>query len=107
MSGRAETSAPAVSVEAVDGGAAVRGELTFASVPVLAAGAAGWLRSGEATTLDLSAVTRADSAGLAMVLEWVAQARAGGGSLRLKAAPEQMLAIARASGLASLFADGE
>ena len=85
----------------------MRGELTFAAVPALAARPATWLRAGGVTTLDLSGVTRADSAGLAMVLEWVAQARNAGGSLRLQAAPEQMLAIARASGLASLFADGE
>lgn len=93
----------AASVSPVEGGVRVQGALTFESVPALAAQPAGWLARGGQTAVDLSGVSRADSAGMALVLEWVAQARAAGGSLRLHDAPEQMLAIARASGLASLF----
>ena len=87
----------------VDGGVRVEGALTFGSVPALAAAPVPWLRRGEQTSVDLAGVTRIDSAGLALLLDWLAAASDGGGGLRLHGAPEQMLAIARASGLATLF----
>lgn len=94
-------SAEVVSVD--DGHVQVRGPLSFASVPALSARPAGWIRPGATIDVDLSAVSHADSAGLAMVLEWLSQAGASGANLRLRDAPEQMLAIARVSGLVMLF----
>ena len=105
----ADAGAATASITPRDDGVVVSGALTFDSVPPVAARPARWLKPGVETGVDLSGVIRADSAGLALVLDWVAQARAVGGTLRFHDAPSQLLAIARASGLASLFerADGQ
>ncbi len=77
----------------------LEGELSFATVPEL------WHATpfpppGEgALVLDLGGVRRADSAGLALLVEWLRAARRAGRELRLRAMPEQMRAIARVSGL--------
>lgn len=76
----------------------VQGELTFASVAALMEQAAE-LFSASDCVLDLAAVERADSAGLALLIHWLRQARRQGCELRLLHVPEQMLAMARVSGL--------
>jgi phospholipid transport system transporter-binding protein len=45
--------------------------------------------------IDLSGVKRADSAGLALLLEWMAQARRRRAGIRFHAIPDSLLAIAR------------
>lgn len=57
------------------------------------------LGAGGPIRLDLGAVTRADSAGIAMLLDCMRQARQAGLEVRFQRVPEQMLAIARVSGL--------
>ena len=82
-----------------DGRLRLRGELSFASVPAL------WqqwseVSSGQTTLdIDLSEVQRSDSAGLALLVDCVRQARQTGQVLRFLNIPAQMLAIARVSGL--------
>jgi phospholipid transport system transporter-binding protein len=76
--------------------AALEGELSFTRVPQLLHQAAQLSAAG---TLDLSGVGRADSAGLALLLELSRRARAGGGSLRIRGAGEQVLQLARYFGL--------
>ena len=91
-------------VEASEAGLRVEGDLTFATVtallnassPLFASGAGG----GE---VDLSGVGRADSAGLALLIEWSRLARAAGYELRFQAVPAQMQAIAAASGLTDIL----
>ena len=81
----------------------ITGDLTFDTVGDLR------LRGGEVfggdapVTLDLDGVTRADSAGLALMVEWLKQARARNLRLRVVNMPEQMLAIARMSKLDSVL----
>lgn len=53
--------------------------------------------------LDLSGVTAADSAGLAVLLTWVERARSAGQVLVFGALPAQMLAIARVCGVETLL----
>jgi len=78
---------------------AIAGDLSFASVPVL------WeqwraMRTDQATLeLDLSEVQRSDSAGLALLVEWLREAQQTGQSVRFLNMPAQMLAMARVSGL--------
>jgi len=87
-----------------DGVLSVRGELSFASVtrllersrPLLAA-AKGQL------VIDLAGVDRSDSAGLALLMEWLRMARGLGTNILFRHVPEQMLAIARASDLERLI----
>lgn len=74
---------------------ALQGELSFATVPALLRRAAG------AAELDLAGVTRADSAGLSLLLELTR--RAGGKGLRLRNANDQVRGLARFFGVDSLL----
>ncbi len=49
--------------------------------------------------LDLAGVTRADSAGLALLIEWMREGRNRGIRVHFENIPNQLLAIARASQL--------
>ena len=80
------------------------GELTFATV-------AGILNRGppvnpaEAVVLDLSGVTRGDSAGLALLVEWLRIARDRGGTLEFTGLPKEMVRLARVADLNSLVCE--
>lgn len=73
---------------------ALAGELTMDSVAELLERGRELARSGE-LVVDLSAVTAADSAALALLLDWLRTARAAGHGLQLRQVP---------AGLASLGA---
>ncbi len=88
-----------------DGTLRLTGALDFANAPTL------W-RQGRAIfdaegashrEIDLAAVERTDSAGVALLLDWTRRARAHGGELRLRHVPQQMLAIVQASGVQAVF----
>ena len=74
------------------------GELTFATV-------AGMLTAGpkvdptKPAVVDLSGLTRGDSAGLSLLVEWLAVARASGGALRYTGLPEKFARLTRVAGL--------
>lgn len=74
----------------------LEGELSFARVPALLARADA-LAAGP--VLELGRVERADSAGLALLLEIARRARAGGVELRLRGANPQVSGLARFFGL--------
>jgi phospholipid transport system transporter-binding protein len=86
----------------------VRGALTFATarqarelgLRVLAAAAATQLE------LDCAGVTASDSAGLAVLLDFLAWARHAGRGLRLTELPEEVRAIARISEVDALLESG-
>ena len=79
------------------------GELGFATAAeALKAGAAQLTREDE-QVVDLGGVTAGDSAGVAVLVEWIATAAASGTSLRYENVPQQMLAIARISDLEDLL----
>lgn len=77
----------------------VRGALTFETAR--AAHTSGELALAASTTkvvtLDCSGIGAADSAGLAVLLEWVAIARARGIELRCQSLPESLLRLAHIS----------
>jgi phospholipid transport system transporter-binding protein len=60
---------------------------------------------GQPCTIDLSRVIEADSAGLAVLVEWLATARNRGAQIRYEGIPAQILAVARISDLDSLLID--
>lgn len=94
-------------VSSGDGRVKISGDLTFDTVSGLRERGAEVLHGDGAVTLDLNAVTRADSAGLALMVEWLKQAKREDGSLQVVNMPDQMLAIARMSKLDGiLLADG-
>jgi len=61
---------------------------------------------GASCTIDLSRVAEADSAGLAVLVEWLATAKSRGTVIRYEGIPAQILAVARISDLESLLTDG-
>jgi phospholipid transport system transporter-binding protein len=75
------------------------GELSFASVPELAAAGLPLESGAGSVQVDLGAVVRADSAGLALLVGWMREAWERGVEIRFLNMPAQMLAIARVSGL--------
>ena len=74
----------------------LEGEVCFAGVPQLLRRADKLAATG---TLDLSRVTRVDSAGLALLLELSRRCKARGGKLVLRGADERLLRLARFFGL--------
>lgn len=87
------------------GRAAVSGPLTFASVGALAKSAAGLLssQSEQRLEVDLEGVSGVDSAGLALLIGWLADARAAGISMSYRSVPDRLLAIARISDIDALL----
>ncbi|GAA5784116.1 hypothetical protein GCM10007860_13690 [Chitiniphilus shinanonensis] len=59
--------------------------------------------AGEAVTLDLSGVGRADSAALGLLLAWQRRAQAAGTRLSIVGAPEGLLQLARVYGVDQLL----
>lgn len=80
--------------------AALEGELSFARVSHWLAQADALVSGAlSASGLDLGKVTRADSAGLALLLELTRRAKKQGRELNLRAAPPQLLQLATFFGL--------
>lgn len=101
---KAAPSANKPRLEAGQGALRLSGDLTFATVSALLEESQGVFdNAGEDLRIDLSGVHRADSAGLALLIEWLRAARRSGRSLEFHAVPAQMLAIAEASGLAEIL----
>jgi len=91
-----------------DGRAHVRGSLTFATA--LRARDEGELRfrtcTARACEVDCSGITASDSAGLTVLLDWLALAKRDGRALRFVNLPENLLAIARISDLDEFLQKG-
>lgn len=101
---KAAPSANKPRLEAGVGQLQLSGDLTFATVTaLLAESQALFATGGDALRIDLSAVGRADSAGLALLIEWLRVARRAGRTLEFHGVPDQMVAIAKASGLAEVL----
>lgn len=86
---------------------AVEGPLTFESAGGLLVEGMRLLDGDAHVCLDLAGVTRADSAGLALLVEWQRAARRRGFALELRHMPAQLLAIARLTGLDGLLGASE
>ena len=84
---------------------AVSGPLTFATArAALASGIAAFSSaSGGPIEVDCAGVGSADSAGLAVLVEWLAWGRRSGRELRYTHVPEAICAIARISEVESLL----
>ena len=86
-----------------DGRLAASGELDFATAAAALQAGLGLIGTGRAMAVDLAGITSGDSAGLAVLVEWMSAARASGGSVHYEAVPAQILAIARISDLDELL----
>jgi phospholipid transport system transporter-binding protein len=79
-----------------DGTVRLIGVLTFESVPALYREMERRLpASGPVTSIDLSKIEAADSAGLALLLEWQSRQRPRGRELTMTGAPENLRHLAR------------
>lgn len=90
-----------------DGRLRAAGPLTFATARAARlAGLSALAAAGGAATIDCSDLSACDSAGLAVVLDWLAAAKLGGHSLKLVALPQDLRALARISEVAELLERG-
>ncbi|RLA20624.1 MAG: anti-sigma-factor [Gammaproteobacteria bacterium] len=89
--------------ETSEGKVSLTGVLSFGSVIQALEAMQPLIESRESLLIDLSGVERADSAGLALLVEWVSRAQQKGSQLSYCDIPSQMLAIARVSGLDSVL----
>ena len=86
-----------------DGTWKLAGELGFATVSGLLKNTPRSFFDAGDIRLDLSGVTRADSAGLALLVEWLWESTSKGRSIAFLHMPEQMLSIARVCGLEEIL----
>ena len=77
----------------------VTGALTFETVPDLYRSSAGWFEGAGELILDLAQVERTDSAGLALLIEWLRRAQAANRTLRFANIPAQVQTLIRINGL--------
>lgn len=82
-----------------DGRLRLHGPLDFGTAAALWQEGLAAVAGEGVTEVDLSAVERTDSAGVALLLDWARRAQGAGGRLRLHGVPEQLTAIIRASGV--------
>ena len=89
-----------------DGAWRIEGVLDFVSVTDLFRRTREIMGGGDAVTLDLSGVERANSAGVALLLEWRREARRRGIEIELAGLPEAVLRVARLSGVEEVLERG-
>ena len=89
----------AVIQRASDGRLLLSGELDFTTVTRVNGEALTLLEDADSIRVDLQGIVRSDSAGLALLVEWMRAARRLGKPIQFLNIPQQMLAIARVSGL--------
>lgn len=90
-----------------DGRFAVSGELTFDTAEKILKASETMFDDHTQLEVDLAEVTASDSAGLALLLEWVTWANHSVREIRFTGMPEKILAIARTTEVESLLARGE
>ena len=73
------------------------GDMNFASAPALLSQGRNLLQFGGDLSIDMGGVDHADSAGLALLLEWLDLSRSSKGNIRFKNIPEALMDIARVS----------
>ncbi|MGH8209037.1 MAG: STAS domain-containing protein [Steroidobacteraceae bacterium] len=108
---KADRSATGASFEIVasaDGRSYVRGALTFTTARHAREDGLRSLKdcSASAHEVDCSGITASDSAGLTVLLDWLALAKRKGCSLHYVKLPENLLAIARISAVEELLKKG-
>jgi phospholipid transport system transporter-binding protein len=76
----------------------VDGDLTFATIDKKTVKSFDFLNTTKLATIDLSRVTCTDSAGLALMIEWIKYTRHHRIQLHFKNIPEQLRKLAKLSG---------
>jgi phospholipid transport system transporter-binding protein len=82
----------------------VSGRMTFQTVPQFLSHTDEWLRGGAGkVTIDMHGVELADSAGLALMLEWMEMARVARREIVFTRIPDQVSNLIHVNGLQKLF----
>jgi phospholipid transport system transporter-binding protein len=76
----------------------IDGDLTFATIDKQTLKSFSFLKVAKEVTIDLSRVSCTDSAGLALMIEWIKYARHNRTQLSFKNIPEQLMNLAKLSG---------
>lgn len=86
----------------------VDGDLTFSSMDKKTVSSFPFLTSAKQVVMDLGGVGNADSAGLALLIEWLKYSRSKRVQLQLRNIPEAILNLAKLSGvdIGSYFVPG-
>lgn len=79
------------------------GDLVFATVPALLEQRKRLFNGQGRLVIDLAGVDRSDSAGLALVLEWLDESRRVNRELCVRNVPQSMLDIARVSNVSDIL----
>ncbi|GMQ96514.1 MAG: hypothetical protein BMS9Abin15_0185 [Gammaproteobacteria bacterium] len=86
-----------------DGELALSGELNYQTVPGLWKKTLVLLSQGAVSSIDLKDVTRADSAGIAYLIEVICEARKRHQAVDVRHIPDQLTAIGAVSGLQQIL----
>jgi phospholipid transport system transporter-binding protein len=86
-----------------EGRFAVTGDMSFETADRILKASESQFAAHASIRVDLSGVGKADSAGLALLLEWKAQASRREASISYSDIPESMIAIARTSEVSDLL----
>ena len=81
----------------------LEGEVTFSTVMHLLHESRSLFENESIVRLDMSAVDKFDSAGLALAVEWLREFAQGGRKLEIRNPPERLLALARISDVERLL----
>jgi len=81
----------------------VTGDLSFTTVPALSGGLDIKSADRSRISIDLAGVTRSDSAGLALLIEWLRQSERLDKTITFLNMPAQMQSIARVCGLEGIL----
>ena len=76
------------------------GDLTFATINKKTVALCDFKKINCEVVIDLSQITHSDSAGLALLIEWLKISSTTQGQLRFKNIPQQLLTLAKLSGFA-------
>ena len=90
-----------------DGRFALTGEMTFETAERILLASEEPFEQHTRIEVDLSGVEKADSAGLALLLEWITWANHTVREIRYQSMPERVLAIAKTTEVDSLLRRGE
>ncbi len=90
-----------------DGGFSLKGELTFDTVSDLLDRGQHVFSEHSKIVLDLQGIERTDSAGLALLIEWVNWANHSVREISYEHVPERLINIAKISEVESLLVAGE
>lgn len=90
-------------VERGDGEYSLVGEMTFATASKALKATAPLFKDGRSLRFDLKDVRRADSAGVALLIEWIRRAQQAGGAVRYTHLPESLRAMIRVGGMDELL----